>query len=180
MDTLLHRLKEAFKPSLLWLWRRLPGRVQGWAAWLLLPKFLVGSMAVTFDDAGRVLLFYHTYRDDYPWGLPGGWIKVGENPMRAVEREVFEESGYRVKTQHPLVIGGDKDLRRLDLIFLCDLEGGDFRPSAEVSDADFFPPAALPGRVEPFHVHVVAYAAALRRGERGGVRPPPPASRDLG
>ncbi len=156
------------KPVLLALWRRLPGWLQGRIEWLLLPKFMVGAMAVVLDDQGRVLLFRHTYRDEYPWGLPGGWIKSGEDPTDAVEREIREESGYRIKALHPLVIGGDRALRRLDLIFLCDLAGGDFRPSAEVSDAAFFGPEELPGLVEPFHVQVAAYAEKVLKGEVRG------------
>jgi len=172
----------AAKPRLLRLWRRTPAWVQGRIEWLLLPKFLVGSMAVVLDDAERVLLFRHTYRQVYPWGLPGGWLKAGEAPGDAIEREVFEESGYRIRALHPLVIGGDKALRRLDLIFLCDLVGGAFRPSAEVSDAGFFTAHELDGRVEPFHVQVAAYAAKVMRGEVAGQPPIAPAlpSRQMG
>jgi ADP-ribose pyrophosphatase YjhB (NUDIX family) len=153
------------KPRLLRAWRRTPGWLQDRIKRLLLPKFLVGATAVVLDDAERVLLFQHTYRDSYSWGLPGGWLKAGEAPEDAVEREIFEESGYRIKALHPLVIGGDREMNHLDLIFLCDFLGGEFRPSAEVSAAGFFSAAELPGRVEPFHVQVAAYAAKVRRGE---------------
>jgi 8-oxo-dGTP diphosphatase len=165
---MIDRLKPTIKRRLLRLWRRMPGWLQGRIEWFLLPKFLVGSMAVVLDDAERVLLFRHTYRDAYPWGLPGGWLKAGEAPGDAIEREVCEESGYRIRALHPLVIGGDSDLRRLDLIYLCDLTGGEFRPSPEVSDAGFFAPGELPGRVEPFHAQVAAYATKVVRGEVAG------------
>ncbi len=36
---------------------------------------------------------------------------------------------------------------------------------AEVSDAAFFAPDELPGRVEPFHVQVAAYARKVIAGE---------------
>ena len=156
------------KVRLLRVWRRLPGWAHHALERLLLPKFLVGGIAVVFDDQGRVLLFRHTYRDRYPWGLPGGWLQGGEDPIDAVEREVYEESGYQIKALHPLVVGGDHDLRRLDLIFLCDLAGGAFRPSAEVSDAAFFLPDDLPGLVEPFHVDVVIYGIKVLAGRVRG------------
>lgn len=152
-------------PWLLRVWRHIPGRLQGSIEWLLLPKFLVGAMAVVLDADGRMLLFRHTYRNDYPWGIPGGWLRAGEDPIEGVEREILEESGYRIKALHPLVVGGDRSLRRLDLIFLCVLEGGTFRASAEISDAAFFAPDELPGRVEPFHVQVAAYARKVIAGE---------------
>jgi ADP-ribose pyrophosphatase YjhB (NUDIX family) len=162
------RLPSGAEGWLLGLWRRLPSSLQGRIEWLLLPKFLVGAVAVVLDDSGGVLLFRHTYRLDYPWGLPGGWIKASEQPTDAVEREVLEESGLLIKALHPLVVGGDRDLRRLDLIFLCQLVGGTFRPSAEVSDAGFFELRALPGCVEPFHVQVATYATKVLAGEVQG------------
>lgn len=168
------RLVRWGKTGLLKVWRRFPLWLQGRIERLLLPKYLVGAMAVVLDDRNRILLFRHTYRDDYPWGIPGGWLKAGEDPTDAVEREIYEESGYRIKARHPLVIGGDKALRRLDLIFLCALAGGAFVPSAEVSDAGFFALDELPGRVEPFHVQVAAYAIKVLAGEVYGHPPRPP------
>jgi len=161
---------------LLRVWRRLPGWLQGAVQRLLLPKHLVGAIAVIVDGKGQVLLFNHTYREAFSWGFPGGWLKAGEDPIDALEREVHEESGYRIRALHPLVIGGDRDLRRLDLIFLCTLAGGAFRPSPEVSEASFFPLSALPGLVEPFHEQVAAYASRVLAGEVYGQ---PPRSPDL-
>ncbi len=129
----------------------------------MMPKFLVGAVAVIFDEEDRVLLFRHTYRQDYPWGLPGGWLKIRESAIDAVEREIFEESGYEINALYPLVIGGDPAQRRLDLIFLCEFAGGEFRPSGEVAEARFFSTEALSGRVEAFHVDVVRYAAEVHR-----------------
>ncbi len=167
----LRILKLKLKPRLLAIWKRLPFWLQGRIEWLLQPKFMVGAVAVVFDHLGRVLLFRHTYRTEYPWGFPGGWLKAGEDPTDAVEREVFEESGYRVRARYPLVIGGDRDLRRLDLIFLCELVDGEFHPSAEVSAAEFVALSDLPGRVEPFHVQVAHYAVEMRSRTEGSPAP---------
>ena len=147
-------------------WGKLPARVRWVLTWLILPKFLVGAVAVVFDSEGRVLLFRHTYRQRYPWGLPGGWLKNQESAIDAVEREIYEESGYEIRALYPLVIGGDPDQRRLDLIFLCELAGGEFRPSGEVEEAAFFLSESLPGQVEPFHVKVVQYAAEVLQEDR--------------
>ena len=116
----------------------LPGWLRALVLWIFVPKFLVGAVAIIFDEQGRVLLFRHTYRSDCPWGLPGGWLKKGEHAYQALERELFEESGYRIRTMRSVVIGGDTQLQRLDLYFECELLGGTFRPSAEVSEAAFF------------------------------------------
>ncbi len=105
---------------------------------------MVGASAVIFDEHERVLLFRHTYRREYPWGIPGGWLKAGEDPTAAVVREVYEESALRIRVLHPLHIGGCQRERRFDLIFLCELQGGSFHPSDEVSEARFFAIDELP------------------------------------
>ncbi len=99
-------------------------------------------------------------RVDGRWTLPGGWVDVGESPSEAVEREVFEESGYRTRAVKLLAV---YDRNKHDhpphpfhiykLFFLCELTGGDPSPSAETDGVAFFPEDALPelsmGRVTP-------------------------------
>ena len=56
---------------------------------------------VVFKD-NRVLLVKELA--DGGWTLPGGFVDVGEPPSLAVEREVWEESGYRVKATKLLAV----------------------------------------------------------------------------
>ncbi len=83
--------------------------------------------AVFRDD--KILLVKE--RSDGFWTLPGGWADVNEPPSRAVEREVYEESGYRTRTVKLLAVL-DRDLHGhppypfhvYKLFFHCKLEGG--------------------------------------------------------
>jgi ADP-ribose pyrophosphatase YjhB (NUDIX family) len=43
-------------------------------------------------------------RSDGGWTLPGGWADVGESASEAVAREVYEESGYRVRVTRLLAL----------------------------------------------------------------------------
>lgn len=56
-----------------------------------------GTSALIEKD-GKILL---VKRDEEPhvgwWSLPGGFIEFDESPERAVRREVYEETGYKVK-----------------------------------------------------------------------------------
>jgi ADP-ribose pyrophosphatase YjhB (NUDIX family) len=59
--------------------------------------------AVVHDPAGRLLLI----RRGHPphegrWSLPGGRVESGESPEAAVEREVLEETGLRVRAGAPV------------------------------------------------------------------------------
>ena len=60
-----------------------------------------GVYAVLPRD-GRLLLTYQGAPHD-EIQLPGGGIDPGENPLRALHREVFEETGWRIA--HPRRIG---------------------------------------------------------------------------
>lgn len=116
---------------------------QGYATPLLIVR------AAVFDRSDRILMVRETA--DGRWTLPGGWVDVGDSPASAAEREVSEETGYRVRASKLAAI---YDKLRHDhppspdhaylMFFLCALEGGSPRPSIETSEVGWFPPASLP------------------------------------
>jgi ADP-ribose pyrophosphatase YjhB (NUDIX family) len=85
---------------------------------LFAPKNNVGVVAVIFNDFGQVLLAEHTFRPDHPWGLPGGWIERGENPARAIQREIKEELNLTITVKK---------------LLLCDTQGADDEPTTPPS-----------------------------------------------
>ena len=59
--------------------------------------------AVVHDAAGRLLLIRRgTEPDRGRWSVPGGRVEPGESPAQAVEREVLEETGLRVRAGEPV------------------------------------------------------------------------------
>lgn len=98
---------------------------------------------------GRVLLVKELA--DGCWTLPGGWVDVGEPPSRAAEREVWEESGYRVRAVKLLALYDHRQhnltpyfFHIYKLFFLCDLLGGEAATSIETGGAEFFDCNVLP------------------------------------
>jgi ADP-ribose pyrophosphatase YjhB (NUDIX family) len=116
--------------------------------WWLSPKFVVGVSGLIRDDAGHLLLLKHTYRQNKPWGLPGGGLKPGESLEECLHREVHEETGMKVEILHMLSGAAHPDRRLVDTIFSCRLLPGEnldkFRPNAEVAEARWFDPDNLP------------------------------------
>ena len=51
------------------------------------PKIGVNGLLV--DEEGKMLLEHRS--DDLLWGIPGGWVDVGEGPEDAIKREFMEE-----------------------------------------------------------------------------------------
>ena len=92
---------------------------------------------------GKILLVQE--RTDQCWSMPGGWADVGDRPAEMVVREVWEESGMHVAAKKVLAVyDANRAGRPLEfyhafkIIFLCDLTGGELRPSNETLAADFF------------------------------------------
>jgi 8-oxo-dGTP diphosphatase len=142
--------------------RRVAGLMQRhpWAARLLQrvygrfqPRFTVGVVGVLVDPAGRVLLVEHIFHARRPWGLPGGWLARGEDPVQTVERELLEETGLRVRAVRPIVIQRAPDMRaHMDMAYLCELASHPqtIRLSHELLGYRWAPSDALPPLVA-FH-----------------------------
>ncbi len=67
---------------------------------------IVMAAVALIERDGRVLMLRRRQDDrSYPgmWCLPGGRVDPGESPVEAVEREVFEETGLRVRVGEALV-----------------------------------------------------------------------------
>ncbi|HEX4240510.1 MAG TPA: NUDIX hydrolase [Steroidobacteraceae bacterium] len=111
---------------------------------------------------GRVLMVREI--TDGRWTLPGGWADIHQSPMECVVREILEESGFEARA---LKLAAVRDYQRsghprrnLDyiykLFFICEITGGEARPSDETSEVAFFardvlPPLSL-GRVIPAEI----------------------------
>ncbi|MGH3446411.1 MAG: NUDIX hydrolase [Nocardioidaceae bacterium] len=94
--------------------------------------WLSGVTAVVFDHSGRVLL---TYRADMPrWHLVSGILEPGEQPARAIVREIAEETGVQAVVERMsscwsgdrVVVPSNGDqCQFLDLTFRCRHVGGE-------------------------------------------------------
>lgn len=97
---------------------------------------------------GRILLIQE--RADGKWAMPGGWADLGNAPASVAEREVLEESGYRVKTEKVVAVIDANRIEPMEfyhaykIIFLCRLLDGEPRVSYETLAVDFFDLNDLP------------------------------------
>lgn len=116
---------------------------------------------------GKILLVQE--RRDERWCMPGGWADVGDAPAEMVAREVWEESGFEVVPRKVIgVYDANRSGRPLELyhaykiVFLCDIAGGEPRPSDETMAVDFFsfddlPPLSLNRTNERHLAEVLAH-----------------------
>ena len=122
---------------------------------------------------GQILLVQE--RVDERWCMPGGWADVGDLPSEMVVREVWEESGFQVVPRKVIgVYDANRSGRPLELyhaykiIFLCEITGGEARPSDETLDARFFAFDDLPplSTSRTHQRHLAEVEAHLRDPER--------------
>ena len=97
---------------------------------------------------GKILLIQE--RADGMWAMPGGWADLGDSPASMVEREVWEESGFRVKAGKVVAIIDANRLEPMEfyhaykIIFLCKLLNGEPRTNYETLAVAFFDRDHLP------------------------------------
>jgi ADP-ribose pyrophosphatase YjhB (NUDIX family) len=97
---------------------------------------------------GRILLVQE--KADGKWAMPGGWADIGETPSKMVEREVLEESGFKVRAAKVVAVYDANRAEPMEffhaykIIFLCEILGGEACPDHEILTVDFFAPADLP------------------------------------
>lgn len=102
--------------------------------------------AVIRDD--KILLIQE--RADEKWAMPGGWADLGNAPASVAEREVWEESGFRVKADKVVAVIDANRIQPMEfyhaykIIFLCTLLDGEPRISHETLAIDFFDLKDLP------------------------------------
>jgi 8-oxo-dGTP diphosphatase len=107
------------------------------------PEHPIVGVGAVVVDRGRVLL---VRRGREPlkgqWSIPGGMVELGEDLPRAIRRELFEETGLRVKPITVLEVFDRILLKRgrvrfhyVIVDFACRKTGGRLEPSSDVLDA---------------------------------------------
>lgn len=116
---------------------------------LLLRRPVVGVVAAARVPNGRWLLVRRA--DTGGWSLPGGTVEWGETILEALPRELFEETGARLRSIERTVgvfSRPDRDPRfhAVTVVVRCEVEMPVQPPSnpLEILDVGFFEESALP------------------------------------
>lgn len=94
-------------------------------------KKSIGAKAIIFNEKNELLLCYE--KDS--WSIPGGTVEDGETLENGCKREVYEETGFKIKFPNKLLgiaEGSVLDMKNNITIqwyiffFLCEIEGSSF------------------------------------------------------
>ena len=126
------------------IWRRLPVRVRRWSMRLAHTRFTVTAGAIIFNQAGQILLLKHRFRAGSGWGLPGGFLERGEQPIDALRRELREELGLEIEDVEIFASRSFRKPKQVEVLFRGHADGPVTSRTVEVERADWFSLEALP------------------------------------
>jgi ADP-ribose pyrophosphatase YjhB (NUDIX family) len=130
------------------LWRRMPKPIRRWGVLLTESRFTVTAGAVVQNEQGRVLLLHHRFRAGSGWGIPGGFLRPGEQPSEAIRRELCEEIGLEIETLEVAFVRTLRQYRQVEIIFRCrprcNPAGGVGPRGHEIRRAEWFAVDSLP------------------------------------
>ncbi|HEU4767503.1 MAG TPA: NUDIX domain-containing protein [Pyrinomonadaceae bacterium] len=133
-----------FKNLISRIWRFLPARLRRWTMRATHARFTVTAGAIIFNDSGEILLLKHRFRAGSGWGLPGGFLEAGEQPVDALRRELREEIGLEVRDVEIFAARSFRKPRQVEVLFRC-LADSSLQPKTiEVELAEWFSPGTLP------------------------------------
>ncbi|MCI6316927.1 MAG: NAD(+) diphosphatase [Spirochaetia bacterium] len=105
---------------------------------------------VVVKKDGKVLLVNHTYRNQDIYACIAGFMEAGESAENAVQREVFEETGIKIKNIKYRGSQGWPFPDQLMLGFTAEYESGELKlQKEEIADAKWFDPDNCPASPKP-------------------------------
>jgi ADP-ribose pyrophosphatase YjhB (NUDIX family) len=131
---------------------------------VIAPRQCVGAVGAVLNSAGEILLVEHVFRTDFPWGLPGGWVKAGESPSEAVRREIQEELQIQIEVKDLLcseqvgLTARSTHPRHLGLAYYCRYISGECNISAEVQSVEWVDAGRIRQDLAPFQRKAIALA----------------------
>ncbi|MDK7488633.1 NUDIX hydrolase [Bacillus paranthracis] len=123
------------------------------------PLNLAGVAIAVFNEQGQILL---QQRRNGIWGVPGGFVELGESTEEAGRREVFEETGIEIGTLQLISVFSGKEFfvklpngdefYPITIAYLCkDIKGGLLKADRiESLSVQFFDFDKLPENISPF------------------------------
>jgi ADP-ribose pyrophosphatase YjhB (NUDIX family) len=133
------------------------------------PLLLTGVGVGVFNDEGEILLQKNF---DNKWGIPGGFMELGESAEEAGRREVLEETGIQIGiVELVTVFSGKQTFTKLQnqdeyysvtIVYVSkDIIGGSLKADGiETTEAKFFTIDALPETLNPMIASMIKQYAA--------------------
>ncbi len=129
-------------------WKAAPAQLRRWMTRRLHTTFTISAAAIITNERGEVLLLEHVLRSSVSgWGVPGGFIKKGEQPEIALRREIMEETGLELSDVR--IFSCRTIYRHVEIIMVAKGRGEASIKSREITDLGWYPIDEMPREMSP-------------------------------
>jgi ADP-ribose pyrophosphatase YjhB (NUDIX family) len=129
------------------------------------PLIFVGSVVIILDEKKRILLQQRTFPNG-TWGIPGGLMELGESVEDTAVREIFEETGLKVRDLelinvysgpgHFIIAQNGDEFYAVTVAFYTDkVEGILIIDQSESLQFKYFEPDQLPQKMVGSHQEIL-------------------------
>ncbi len=106
------------------------------------PRIVVNALPI---QAGRVLLARRAIEPGLGrWGIPGGFLELGESTQEGARREAEEETELRIEVGRLIGVYSRPHVGIVTIMYEADVVGGAPEPAAETSEVRAFGPDEIP------------------------------------
>jgi ADP-ribose pyrophosphatase YjhB (NUDIX family) len=139
------------------------------------PLILVGVNVLMLDESGKLLLMERT--DTRDWGLPGGFLELGETVEEAARREIREETGLDIEAlqlfgvfsgpEYSYTYPNGDQVSNVTIVYLASSPQQPLRPDqVESKQLQFFELDRIPENIISSDRPIVEHYARWRQGAR--------------
>lgn len=128
------------------IWRKIPNSLRKRIVRTNQNKFTVSAGVVINNREGKFLLLDHVFRAGSGWGIPGGFLEYGEQPVEALKRELCEETGLELRNIE--MISVQTIGKHIEILFRAEAEGEVLVNNFEITSAKWFDLEELPAEMD--------------------------------
>ena len=148
------------------IWKFTPGVIRRHAVRLGQSRFTVTTVAMLFNEQGRILLLEHVFRPDSGWGIPGGFLSKREQPEAGLRRELREEIGIEIEDVELLLARTLGRPRQVEIYFRARVIGSPKPCSFEIIRAQWFALDDLPPELSGDQRRLIQRAVSLSENSK--------------